>query len=434
MPKEELSSQKIYRTMDKLDEFCKEIETAICRVINSQDGITFETMYLDFTNQETYSRNHDSGLLDYGHNKRGKDELCQVNISLCCDAASGIPFFHKTYPGNYNDKQFIHTYAKELRGRLDDVGCKGRNLLVMDRGINGRENFELLLENRFDYLGGMIEREFPDYFGIPKSSMTKRFSHQRKANSPLKVQYITRTDDVYGRKHQIVAFYNQENYDKKIEQLGLDLAGFERQCNSKLAEIRDEIMEKTFQSRWNNLEKIKKCLYEMDKTLFSLLKFKIKSYRFELSWSIKRDEKAIREYTDKFGKHVLFTNRLDLKDKEILGLFFSKDKIEKNFQFLKSNGYTNRFIVLGPMLHSKDCRITSHVYTCIIALQLYQLLRSRLEKSNLDITTQTALEALKEIECYYITLLGKKEVIRHMNPLSDEQKKILRAFRINIFV
>ena len=173
VPVSELESQKVYRAMDKLDQYSGAIETALCKIISAQEGVSFQTLYLDFTNQETYSRNHDSELFEYGHNKRGKDNLYQINISLCCDAESGIPFFHKSYAGNYNDKQFIQNYAQELRQQLNAVGWKDRNLLIIDRGINGKDNFDLLFNYQFDYVGGLIEREFPKYFEIPKSSLTK---------------------------------------------------------------------------------------------------------------------------------------------------------------------------------------------------------------------------------------------------------------------
>lgn len=433
MPMNELESQKVYRAMDKLNESSVEIETALCKVISAQENVSFEIMYLDFTNQESYSRNHDSELLDYGHNKRGKDDLYQINISLCCDAESGIPFFHKSYPGNFNDKQFIHEYAKELRTRLDNVGWKERNTLIIDRGINGKDNFDLLLEYKFDYIGGLIEREFPKYFEIPKYELRKMYSHKREDNASLRIKYISRVDEIYGKKHKIVIFYNQENYDDKFEQLELDLAKYERLCEQKLIEFKQEIIEKTFQSNWNNAEKITKKLEDIDKQMFSLLSFQIKSHQFELKWNIKRNEKAIKKYIDKFGKHVLFTNRVNLTNKQILNLFFDKDKIERNFQFLKSNAYTNRFIVLGPMLHSKDERISSHVYTCIMALQLYQILRNRLKKAEIDLSTQEALEEIQEIVCYYTKIAGNDEAIRHINPLDDKQKKILRAMQINIF-
>lgn len=433
LPPSELASHKIYRAMDKLDLYSAQIESAICKVISAQENVSFATMYLDFTNQETYSRNHESSFLNYGHNKRGKDNMYQVNISLCCDAESGIPFFHKSYAGNFNDKQFIRMYAKELRERLDSVGWRERNTLIIDRGINGKDNFDLLLEYKFDYVGGLIESEFPEYFNIPKSKLRKRYSHKRETKPTLVIQYIAKYGIIYGKKHRIVVFYNKESYEDKLEQLEGELSRYQYQCEEQLNEFKKEISEKTFKSNWNNIDKIRKKLKELNKKLFPLFNFTIKSYRFELTWQIKRNDGAYKQYIDKFGKHVLFTNKLKLKDREILDLFFGKDKIEKNFQFLKANGYTNRFIVLGPMLHSKDNRIESHVHTCIIALQLYQILRNRLKKKNIRITTQQALEELEEITCYYTKIAGKKEAIRHINSITDTQKKILRALQINIF-
>lgn len=433
LPPNQLESQKVYRAMDKLDESCTEIETAVCKVISAQEKISFDKMYLDFTNQESYSKNHDSELLDYGHNKRGKDELFQVNISLCCDAEAGIPFFHKSYRGNYNDKQFIHEYAQELRQRLKDVGWNDRTTLIVDRGINGKDNFDLLLEHQFDYIGGLIEREFPKYFGIPKSKLRKRYTHKREGKPALNIKYTSMIGEIYHRKHKMIIFFNQENYDDKVEQLNLDLERYQKQCEEKLSGFKKEIAENTFQSNWNNVDKINNHLKEMNKKISPLVSLKIKSYRFELEWKIIRNDKAIKQYIDNLGKHILFTNRLDLTDKKILDLFFNKDKIEKNFQFLKSNAYTNRFIVLGPMLHSKDERIASHVYTCILALQLYQIVRNRLKKHKIDISAQRSLEELEEIVCYYTKIAGKEEAIRHINPLNESQKKVLKTLQINIF-
>jgi transposase len=433
LPASELASHKIYRAMDKLDEFAAKVEEAVCKVIAVQENISFETLYLDFTNQETHSRNHDSDLLDYGHNKHGRDDLYQVNISLCCDATSGIPFFHKSYPGNFNDKQFIKIYAEELRKRLEGVGWRGKTLLIIDRGINGANNFALLRDYQFDYIGGLIEKEFPSYFGLPKSSMRKRYKHKRETKPPLQIHYTTKTDTIYGQKHLVLIFYNQENYEEKIQRLNNDLNRYQTLCERKLEEFKQDIAGKTFESKINNVEKIKKSVEKINKKLYPLLDFEVKSYRFELTWKIKRNQEAYNKHIGKFGIHVLFTNRLNLTPLQVLKLFFAKDKIEKNFQFLKANAYTNQRIVLGPMLHSKDERIESHVYTCIIALQLYQILRHRLKQKKFPLTTQQALEELEDITCYYTKIMGKKEVIRHINTPTDTQRKILKALQINVF-
>ena len=432
-PSKELTHHKIYRAMDILDRNSKEIETALCKVISAQENASFKTLYLDFTNQETYCRNHDSRILKHGKNKRGHNDLYQLNISLCCDAETGIPFFHRTYAGNLNDKQFIKFYAEELRERLTSVGYQGRNTLVIDRGINGKNNFNLLLKNKFDYVGGLIESEYPKYFNQKKSSLRKLFTHKRKKMDSLKIFYLSVDENVYGQKHRVITFYNQENYEDKIELLNINILRYKTLCEEQLEIFKKEIFKKTFQSKWNNVEKIKNKLKDINKKMYPLLNIEIKSYRFNLTWKIADNNEEQKQKKDNFGKHVLFTNKLNLSPRNILKLFFEKDKIEKNFQFLKANAYTNRFIVLGPMLHSKDERIESHVYTCIIALQLYQILRNRLSKAKEEKSTQDSLEELEEITCYYTKIAGKKEAIRHINDLSDAQKKLLKSLQLEIF-
>ena len=85
------------------------------------------------------------------------------------------------------------------------------------------------------------------------------------------------------------------------------------------------------------------------------------------------------------------------------------------------------------MFHKRDDRIESHTYTCILALQLYQIMDYRLKKKGLDITTQKALEELRKITCYYTKLENMPFPIRHINSLTPIQEKILEALEVDIF-
>lgn len=431
IPLEELEAHKIYRAMDQLDKYADEIENEVCKTILIQENLSLDMVYLDFTNQETYSRNHDSELLKHGHNKRGHDELLQVNISLSCDSASGIPFFHKNYPGNYNDKQFIKIYTEELRTKLDFLGYTGKNTLVIDRGINGEKNFELLRDNRFNYIGGLVEKDFPKYFAIPKSKLRNAYVHKRETKEDVNVNYTSIKENIYDKEHLIITIYNEESYDDKIKVLDIKLKKYKSNCEKQLNDFRKEINEKTFQSHWNNTDKIKKKLKEINKKLFPLLRFDIKSYQFNLTWEINDNKKEYNKYVDKFGKYVLFTDRLDLKPKEVIELYYGKHKIEKNFHYLKSNGYTNRYLRLGPMLHSKDERIRSHNYACVLALQLYQIIGHRLKKKGINLSVQEALDELKTITYYHIKI-PDYEIIKHINPLTQKQKEILKALEVKL--
>ena len=68
-----------------------------------------------------------------------------------------------------------------------------------------------------------------------------------------------------------------------------------------------------------------------------------------------------------------------------------------------------------------------------MALQIYQILRNRLKKAGVDISIQEALEELEGITSYYTKIAGKAEAVRHINSLSETQKKILKSLQINIF-
>ena len=63
-------------------------------------------------------------------------------------------------------------------------------------------------------------------------------------------------------------------------------------------------------------------------------------------------------------------------------------------------------------------------------LQEFEKQFSNLKK---DLKFSSTFEELEEITCYYTKILGKEETIRHINPLTETQKKILKAMQINIF-
>lgn len=432
IPEKELEAQKIYRAMDQLELYSEDIENEICKAIMIQEKINLNPVYLDFTNQESYSRNNNSDLLEFGHNKRGHHDLLQVNLSLSCDSVSGIPFFHKSYPGNNNDKQFIKSYASEFRKKFDLLGYIDRITIIIDRGINGKKDFELLRENRFDYIGGLIESEFPEYFDIPKSRLRNTYIHKRETKNDINLKYSHTIAKIYDEEHLIITIYNEENYEEKKATLDRRLNKYKEDCEKQLYEFKKEISEKTFKSFWNNKEKILKKLKEIDKEMSSLLRFNISSYRFDLKWKIRDNKKEYNRYLDNLGKYVLFTNKTYMKPDDVINLFYGKQKIEKNFHYLKSNGYTNRYIRMGPMLHSKDQRIKSHNYTCVLALQIYQIINHRLKKKNLNISVQNALDELKGITRYYIKTASYKIPLLYTTPLTPLQKEILHALEIEV--
>ena len=97
---------------------------------------------------------------------------------------------------------------------LDKIGWTDRTLLIIDRKLMEKANFELFLTTRFDYLGGIIEREFPQYFEIPKSTYLNNIPISGETKPPLTIKYDSKIDEIYGKKHKVIIFYNPENYEE----------------------------------------------------------------------------------------------------------------------------------------------------------------------------------------------------------------------------
>ena len=48
-----------------------------------------------------------------------------------------------------------------------------------------------------------------------------------------------------------------------------------------------------------------KELKEINKSLFPLITLKLRSYRFELKWAVRKKQDGYKHHIEKFGKHVL---------------------------------------------------------------------------------------------------------------------------------
>lgn len=63
---------------------------------------------------------------------------------------------------------------------------------------------------------------------------------------------------------------------------------------------------------------------------------------------------------------------------------------------------------------------------------IYQIINHRLKKKGLDMSVQGALDNLKAITYYHIKIPGQDEPIKHLNPLTQKQKEILKALEVEL--
>lgn len=106
---------------------------------------------------------------------------------------------------------------------------------------------------------------------------------------------------------------------------------------------------------------------------------------------------------------------------ELVQLYFAKDKVEKDFQTIKS------VLALRPVNHQTDSKVRAHVTLCMLALLLQRTMEQQFERARLPLTTRAALGLL---ETARLNLFAGKAPVYGITEPNPEQRRILAALKL----
>jgi transposase len=118
------------------------------------------------------------------------------------------------------------------------------------------------------------------------------------------------------------------------------------------------------------------------------------------------EEKKLR-----FGKNLLFTDKLDAKEEWVIEQYRQKDVIEKNFELLKSPG----LIRFRPIRHWTDTKIRAFGFCCVMALALIRVMLRKCEEAGLKMSAavlKQELDDLKEVVMIYSPQKAERKITR----------------------
>src|SRR5438874_12530557 len=123
--------------------------------------------------------------------------------------------------------------------------------------------------------------------------------------------------------------------------------------------------------------------------------FLIRSKRQRLGIAFGTDEEAYRKLKERvLGKRILFTDRTDLTDEQIIFGYRGQHHIERAFRVMK-DPYCIRF---SPPRHWTDHMLRVHAFSCVLALTLVSLLHRRVHHAGVELTQYRLVQPLKGIE------------------------------------
>jgi transposase len=427
-PPRALSSQRFWDAMDKLsDEAIAEAETEIVKRALERYEIRLEPLVFDTTNFATFvdSGNARNTIAQRGHAKGGRRDLRLISLALCVAVDSNVPLCHQPYEGNRNDATEFPHALRLIKQRLAALGLSDTEVaqltLIYDKGNNSQANQELADELEIGIVGSLIPSHHPELLAVPKESFTAL------DNVPGTSVYRT-TKEVYGRERTVLVSYSERFARKQARSFTQTLT----KALSALAELkgvvergRHRMDERTLNER---IAVILKRRWLKDA-------IKVEHDLTAKTFSYRTDQAALDAASQReWGKRIIFTDRHDWADHQILAAYRAQAKAESAFRQMKDT----EFAAFSPTYHWTDQKLKAHAFYCTLALMIVTLIErhvrnAAIQQDGLPLGPKLTLRLLNEIN--EATLIyppaggrqGRPRVRTTLAQTDDTQRQLLRA-------
>ena len=406
------------------------VEDAILeKMLDTYDIDTTQIIY-DATNFFTYiDTMQDSELAKRGHNKEKRNDLRIVGLSMMVSPDHAIPLLHDTYPGNMSDAKEFPVMVQKLKARYEAITKKNTEVtIVFDRGNNSEDNIALLDsgEVKLHYVGGLKKNQAAELYKI-------NLAEYEPLHSPaLEGQLAYRTEmDVFGRHMEVVITYNPELGEGQMPGI---LINIEKAC-AKLLDLQQRLMRwasgeitrgkrPTKESVSRAVEKILSVEYMSDIFLYEVLE---SDGNVHLVY--RHSDLALENIRRvHLGKTVLFTDRKDFTNEQIVSAYRNAWHVEKSFKQMKDT----KHLTVRPMFHWTDEKIRVHIFICVLAYRLCSLLVKELDEMGISISIDRMIDEMSRIKRIHTFFgdINKPERVSSFTRGNEVAQQIERIYRL----
>jgi len=398
-------------------------------MLDTYDIDTTQIIY-DATNFFTYiDTMQDSELAKRGHSKEKRNDLRVVGLSMMVSPDHAIPLLHDIYPGNMSDAKEFPVMVQKLKARYEAITKKSTDVtIVFDRGNNSEGNIELLESGdaKIHYVGGLKKNQAPELYKIDLSEYAPLRSQS------LEGQFAYRTEmDVFGRRLDVVITYNPELEEGQMQGI---LINIEKAC-VKMLDLQQRLMRwasgeitrgkrPTKESVTRAVEKILAVEFMSDIFLYEVLESS-GNVHIVYRCSAVALENIRRVH---LGKTVLFTDRKDFTNEQIVSAYRNAWHVEKSFKQMKDT----KHVTVQPMFHWTDEKIRVHIFTCVLAYRLCSLLSKELDEMGITISIDRMIDEMSRIKRIHTFFgdINKPEKVTSFTRGNDVAQRIEAAYRL----
>lgn len=394
---DQISLHHIYRILDYLALFQKDIENLIFLKHTTEFGMSVDVVFYDVTTLYFEGAIPDS-LRDFGFSKDAKFGEVQIVVGMLVDK-EGRPIAIGIFPGNTFESKTLEEALNTLQKRFQVREV----VIVADRGINSKINLKNIKDRQYDYLVGCKLKTLKKELQEEVLDISRYSSINEKDGNILKYQEI---------EYENVVEY-VEGKQKKKHILKEKIV-----CTWSLKRA-----EKDKKDRERLIQKANKML---DKGLTTLDSKKgarryIKKDQKE-NPSLDIDIERIKEDEKWDGFYGIQVSKKNMSKEEVLSNYHRLWKMEESFRVMKHS------LEIRPIYLSTPERIIGHIVLCFLAFAMHRSLEIDLIKQALDHSVEKIREALNALEASVLNVNGDRILLRA--PAKGLSKDILRILKL----
>jgi transposase len=422
-PRAGLSSQRFWDAMNALsDDAIRAAEQEIVRSAIERYRLQLRPLVYDTTNFQTFvdSANERNTIARRGHAKGGRHDLRLVGLALCVALDGNVPLVHELYEGNRNDATEFPRAIALIAERLGALGFTDEQLaeltLVYDRGNNSKSNQALADELGLAVVGSLTPAHHPRLLAVPAA----RFH----ALEDIEGTRAYRTQiEVYGRTRTVIVSHSERFAAKQARSFAQTLTKARRELSELKGIVqrgRHRMDERACQERIDAILK-RRWLAEVVRVDFDLPARRL---------TFRTDHAALQRVRRReFGKRIIFTDRHDWSDEQIVAAYRAQPEAEGAFRQMKDP----EFAAFSPAHHWTDQKLRVHAFYCTLALTIVNLIERELRNAGIDLGTKLAMRLLTDI--HETTLIyppaggkqGRPRARTRLAELDDTQQRLFDA-------
>jgi len=396
----QLTSQRFWDNMERVTpEQIAAIEHDLARTAVERFSLDLRCLLFDATNFFTFvdSFNSRARLPQRGHGKDGRDNLRILGLALLVTSDGDVPLFHHTYAGNQHDSVTFKSVADDLLGRCHSLAQGVCDItLVFDKGNNSEDNLEVVGKSSLHFVGSLVPTQHKNLLGISRKEM------RRLDKTQLPAVWSYRTSKVvFGVERTVLVTFNRKLFNSQTKTLFREIRKRRRSLQNLKARL--ERRRNGSRGKAPTVDGVQTQAKEIlrGRHMADLFAVKVRqtpqglprlAFRF-------RDKAYQRLSSTLLGKTLIFTDRADWSDEQIVLAYRAQHHVEADFRRLKDP----RYLTFRPTFHWTDQKLRVHAFYCVLALMMLNLLRRKLAQAGIPLSVVKMMDTLADI--HEVTLL-----------------------------